>query len=247
RQLVVGVSLPSTRYKDNAQRDAFWRSLIETMEAAPGVESAAVTQAMPFLSDHVAGLSIPGKTPADPNQQPSTNFYAVSPNYFKTVGIPILQGRGIEASDTTSSARVVLISQSIAAKYFGTESPLGQHLTYTQGPNSDQPSEIVGVVGDVKQYGLDSTTTLQVYAPVAQHAYFGSLTMVVRSASGPDAVTASVRGVLSRLDPALPILTARTVSSLVDASVGPRSLTATLLGLFAGMALLLAVIGAYGV
>jgi putative ABC transport system permease protein len=246
RQLVVGVSLPASRYKDDAQRDTFWRSLIAAMEAAPGVESAAVAQALPFVGDHVAGLSIPGKTSTDPQQQPSTNFYAVSPDYFKTMGIPILQGRGITAQDTASSARVAVISQTIATRFFGTESPLGHRLTYSQGPASNEPSEIVGVAGDVKQYGLDSTTTLQVYAPAPQHAYFGGLNMVVRSVSGPDAVTASVRGVLERIDPNLPVFTARSLSSIVDASVGPRRLTTTLLGLFAAMALLLAVIGAYG-
>jgi putative ABC transport system permease protein len=245
RQLIVNMSLPSARYANDEQRVLFWRSLVESVSQAPGVDGAGLGHVVPFVGDHVSGLHIPGKTPEDPQQQPSTNFYAVSPGYFKAMGIPILQGRDIDARDSTTSTRVAVISQTVATRYFGSETPLGHHVIVSQGPNRN-PAEIVGVVGDVKQYGLDSTTTLGVYAPNTQHPYFGSMNLVVRSAATPDALTASVRSVLAKLDPSLPIFPARSLSSIVDASVGPRRLTATLIGLFAGIALLLAVVGTYG-
>jgi putative ABC transport system permease protein len=105
---------------------------------------------------------------------------------------------------------------------------------------------VIGVVGDVKQYGLDAPTTMQVYEPATQHAYFSAMTLVVRSAAAPDTLTASVRRVVHDLDPNLPIATARTMRSLVQSSVGPQRFTTTILGTFAGVALLLAVIGVYG-
>jgi putative ABC transport system permease protein len=140
---------------------------------------------------------------------------------------------------------VTVISKSLADKYFAGMDPLGHAMQVHQGPGT-APSVIVGVVGDVKQYGLDSATTMQAYEPARYHAYFSTLTMLVRTVSEPEAMTASLRGVLREVDPGLPILTARTFISYVDASTSTEQFTTTLLGGFASVALLLAAIGVYG-
>jgi putative ABC transport system permease protein len=245
-ELVVPISLPATRYPDAAARDVFWSGFLERLSDVPGVEAAAVTQSVPFISDYVSVFEIAGITPADTNQSPNTNFYAVSDNYFKAMGIPLLRGRSFGPMDTAKSHNVVVISKTLADRYFATVDPIGRRINNIhQGPQNVD-AEIVGVVGDIKQYGLDAATTLQVYQPERQHGYFSSLTLVVRSMASPDALTHSVRGVLHDMDPNLPIANARTIGSYVDASTGPQRFTTSLLGGFAGIALLLAAIGVYG-
>jgi putative ABC transport system permease protein len=243
--VVVNVSLPSTRYRENERKTAFWASLEERVSALPGVQSAGLSQAFPLLSDHVASLTIAGVTPEDRSQRPSTNFYAVTPGYFKAMGIPLLRGRELLASDVPESQKVCWISKSLADRWFAGQDPIGKRLHISQGPDNDG-SMIAGIVGDIKQYGLDADTTLQVYEPVRQHPYFGGMTLVVRTATGPEGTTAALRRVLKDLDPALPIADARRVSTLLELSVGPRRLTTVLLAGFAGVALLLSAIGVFG-
>jgi putative ABC transport system permease protein len=239
------VSLPSTRYRDNARKAAFWATLEERAAALPGVEAAGLSQAFPLLSDHVGSFYIAGVTPEDSSQRPSTNFYGVTPGFFGAMGIPLLRGRALLPGDVTASQRVCVISKSMADRWFAGQDPIGRRIRVSQGPPSDG-STIVGIVGDIKQYGLDRETTLQVYEPVQQHPYFGGMTLVVRTAAGPAETTAAVRGLLKELDPALPIANARQLSTLLDQSVGPRRLTTVLLGGFAGVALLLSAIGVFG-
>ncbi len=243
--IVVTLSLPTTRYAENARRAAFWAALDERASALPGVEAAGLADAFPLVSDHVAGLEIPGKTPDEPAQRPSTNFYAVTPGYFKAMGITLQRGRLIEASDVTGGERVCVISQSLAARWFASEDPIGKHLRVSQGP-TDNPSRVIGVAADIKQYGLDTPTTLQVYEPVQQHPYFSGMLLVLRTPSAPAEATTALRQLLKEMDPSLPIATARRVSTILDLSVGPRRLTAILLGWFAGVALLLSAIGVFG-
>jgi putative ABC transport system permease protein len=243
--IVVTVSLPDVRYSDNARKAAFWATLDQRASALPGVDGAGLAQAFPLISDHVGTLDIPGKTPEDPTLRPSTNFYAVTPGYFKAMGITLLRGRLIQTSDMTGGERVSVISQSLANRWFAGEDPIGKRIHVSQGPSNDG-SRIVGVVGDIKQYGLDTPTTLQVYEPVQQHPYFGGMLLVVRTSHATADATAELRALLKELDPSLPIGDARRVSTILDRSVGPRRLTAILLGWFAGVALLLSTIGVFG-
>ena len=246
-ELIVPISLPSARYPDASTRDQFWTALLDTVSHLPGVEAIGLTQSVPFISDFVSTFEIAGVTSSDDSKQPTTNFYAVSDNYFKAMGIPLLQGRAFGPTDIAGGQNVVVISKTLADRYFANVDPIGRTITSIhQGPKSPTPAEIVGVVGDIKQYALDATTTLQVYQPARQHGYFSSLTMVVRSAAPPEALTASVRSVLRKIDPNLPIATARTIGSYVDGSTGSQRFTTSLLGTFAGIALLLAAIGVYG-
>jgi putative ABC transport system permease protein len=244
--LMVPISLPDSRYGDDDRRMAFFRTLLDRVSVVPGVDRAALMQPVPFVSDSVSTLSIPGKTPEELTLRPSANFYAVSPGVFQAMGIPLLRGREILPTDGPTTPMVSVISKTIADRYFPNENPIGQRLQISQGTRSNEPSEIVGVVGDVKQYALDMDTTLQVYQAARQHAYFGSLTLIVRSSADPERLTSTLRTAVRELDPTLPVASARTVESAVAASVGARRFTTTLLTGFAIVALLLSAIGVYG-
>ena len=244
--LMVPISLPDSRYGDDDRRMAFFGKLLDRVSAVPGVDRAALMQPVPFVSDSVSTLSIPGKTPEERTLRPSANFYAVSPGSFQAMGIPLLRGRDILPTDGPTSPMVSVISKTLADRYFPNEDPIGQRLQISQGPRGDELSEIVGVVGDVKQYALDTDTTLQVYQAARQHAYFGTLTLIVRSPADPERLTSTLRTAVRELDPTLPVASARTLESVVAASVGARRFTTTLLTGFAIVALLLSAIGVYG-
>ena len=243
--LVVPLSLPSSRYQSDERRIAFWSALLERVTAIPGVERAAAMHTVPFVGDHVGTLTIPGKTAEDQTQRPSTNFYAVTPGLFAAMGVPLLRGRDVQPTDTATSPLVSVISKTIADRYFPNEDPLGKQMKVSQGPR-DELTEIIGVVGDIKQYALDMETTLQVYQPVTQHAYFSTMNLIVRSPSDPERLTSTLRDVVRQLDPSLPVASARSLDAIVTASVGARRFTTTLLAGFAIVALLLSAIGVYG-
>ena len=244
--LMVPISLPESRYGDDERRMAFFQKLLERVGTLPGVERAAAMQPVPFISDYVSTLTIPGKTPEEETARPSANFYAVSPGIFQAMGIPLLRGREILPTDGPASPMVSVISKGLADRYFPNEDPIGKRLQISQGPRSDELSEIVGVVGDVKQWALDMDAPLQVYQAARQHPYFGALTLMVRSSLEPEPLTSSLRAAVREIDPAVPVASARTLGSQVDASVGARRFTTTLLTAFAAVALLLSAIGVYG-
>lgn len=242
--VALSLSLPGDKYKDPATKEQFFATLVARLEAIPGVSAAGGVQAMPLVSDHVAGIEM--DHPAEAGVvSPSCNFFATTPGYLKAMGIPLLSGRDFTPADSSSGAPVALISKSVADRLLPGVDPLGHRMLVTQGPKRIF-AEIVGVVGNVKTYGLDREDTLEAYEPVRQHAYFGSLTMVVRTSLGSDAAAAAVRTVLKDLDPNLPIANVRTVQSIVDASIGDQKFTTLLLGVFSVTALILAAIGVYG-
>jgi len=245
--LVVRLSLPTTRYDTTAARGEFFRELTERLEATGEIDHAAVSPSMPFFGDLVASISVEGRAVA-PADRPSANFYAISPGYFSAMGIPVVRGRGITPADTASSPRVVVVSASLAERLFPGADPLGRRIRISQGP-SDDASQIVGVVGTVKQYSLDASRSLldmQMYEPAAQHAYFPVMHLVMRGAGDPARLVAPLRTVLRGLDPDLPIANPRTYEDAIAASVGSNRFTVRLLGLFALVALTLAVVGLYG-
>ena len=242
----ANVSLPNSRYAQGSPRDHFFSELLSRTRALPGVTAAGLTQSLPMLNDFVSGFEIEGRPPADRQAQPSTNFYAVSPGYFDAMHIPVLRGRGIEEGDRDGSLRVAVINQAMADRQFSGQNPIGKRIKVSQGPSDWR--EIVGVVGDTKQYGLNERTPMQVYEPYRQHPYLSSFSIVVRTgADDPTAMVPGVRGVVRSLDRQLPLSRVRTLDDVVSASIRPQRFSATLIALFGAAALILAAIGVYGV
>ncbi|MBA2306339.1 MAG: ABC transporter permease [Acidobacteria bacterium] len=161
--------------------------------------------------------------------------------------IPLLKGRFITDTDRRGGHRVVVINEALAELHFKGVDPIGHRMRVGQG-NEFEWREIVGVVGTVKQTGLDERPRAQVYEPYLQHPYFSTFSLVVRTTAGPPtAVVPALRAVLGAIDPELPLARVRTLEELVGVTVRPQKFSVTLIGAFGGAALLLAAIGVYGV
>jgi predicted permease len=185
--LTAEIALPQSRYDDSQQQAAFFRQVLARIEALPGVESVGAATPLPFTGDSLYSFIIEGH-PTD--NVPSANYYAVSSDYFGTMGIPLLKGRFFTEADTAESPGVAIINETMARRYFPDEDPIGKRMNITNGPPLLR--EIVGVVGDVKQYGLDTTSPAQMYEPYLQRPSPG-MTLVVRAASEPAGLTNAVR------------------------------------------------------
>jgi putative ABC transport system permease protein len=244
--LAASISLPSSRYAQGSPRDQFFGELLSRTRSLPGVTSVGLTQSIPMLNDFVSGFEVEGQPPANPQTRPSTNFYAVSPGYFEAMHIPLLRGRGIADGDRAGSLRVAVINQTMADRQFAGVNPIGKRIKVSQGPSDWR--EIVGIVGDTKQYGLSERTPMQVYESYLQHPYFSTLSLVVRTgADDPTSIVPGLRGVVRSLDRQLPLSRVRTFDDVVSASIRPQRFSATLIALFGAAALALAAIGVYGV
>lgn len=242
--LAVNVSLPGRKYPNPDQYSTFFVQLIEKVAALPGVFAVGATQALPLQGDYLLGFNIQGRPPDPPGQDKSTNYYAVTPDYFKAMGIPLLRGRLFTEQDGPNSPRVAVINETMARTYFPDEDPIGKGINVTNGP--ERFREIVGIVGDVKQYGLAQPSTLQTYEPYLQ-APFAGVTLVVRSAGNPLALSGAIRSEVLTLDKEQPVSRIRTLDQIVSGSVQQQHFLMILLGAFAAVALILAAVGLYGV
>jgi len=242
--LTASVSLPSRKYPEENQRSAFFQQLLEKVRALPGVQAAGASNVVPLGGDYVLGFVIEGRPPLAPGAGQSTNYYAVSADYFKAMGIPLLRGRVFTEQDTRNSMRVAVISESMAKRVFPNEDPIGKRIHVTNGPTVFR--EIVGIVGDVKHYGLDQDTTLQTYEPYTQQP-FSFMTLVVRTAGDPTNLTSAIRNQVLSIDKEQPVSQVRTLEQRVSTSIAQQRFSMLLLGVFAAVAMVLAAVGIYGV
>jgi predicted permease len=236
--LVAQLNLPRSRYAEPERRVELARRLLAEVATLPGVQAAALTQSLPFVNDFVASVAVEGRRPDPGGQEPNANHYAVTPDYFHALGIPLLAGRGLDERD----AGVVLVNRKLARSFFPDGDAVGARLRIY----GERVREIVGVVGDVKQYGLGDDATFQVYEPLYQQT-FARLGLVVRGGGDPAALTGAIRARLAGIDGRLPLGTPLTLDDAVAASVAHRRFAVALLGVFAAVALALAVVGIYGV
>jgi putative ABC transport system permease protein len=244
RNVWVGfVALPTAQYSDIETRQRFVERLLASLRAVPGFESVTVSGDIPLL---VGGGNATLYSRADGEVLPvdkraTAPSHDVSPGYFKTWGIPVLAGRDFDEHDTADHQNVVLISQSGAKKVFGNENPIGKTLLVT---SFGTPCEIVGIVGDVRSRKVNEADDMEFYRPWAQEN-FPFPTIVVRSNLREDAVTKLVRSTIATVDPGLAIALPQSMNKIVAQALGQTRLMTWLLGIFAGVALLLAAIGIY--
>ncbi|MBO0722945.1 MAG: ABC transporter permease, partial [Blastocatellia bacterium] len=243
--LTASLVLPERKYPEDDQRAAFFKQLAENVAAIPGVQSAGVSQVLPMTGDdYILGFSIEGRPPYALGQEPHTTYYAVSPDYFKAMGIPLLKGRYFTDGDRKGTMRVAIINEAMARKMFPNEDPLGKRINVTNGPVTYR--EIVGIVGDVKQYSLTQENTLQTYEPHTQQP-FGFMSLVVRAKIDPATLAESIRREVLQIDKEQPVDRVKTLAEYVTDSMSQQRFSMTLLGIFAGVAIALAVMGIYGV
>ncbi len=254
RVLTMSLSLPTARYAEGEQIP-FYQELYERIQALPGVRAVGGTNILP-LSDNYSNDAFQIEArPAPEGQRPAAESRSVSPGYFEAMGIPLLRGRIFDERDASGAPRVVVISESMAAKFWPGEDPLGALITYNRGTPEDEQQEIggvgsraiVGIVGDVKHLNLDEEGVPMFYTPQPQEPSFHTMTLVVRSTTPPDSLVSGVTRELASMDREIPLYSVRSLNEVLDRSVGEERFRARLLGLFALVALGLAALGVYAV
>lgn len=237
-------------YETAGDRNAFIREASDNIEAIPGVEGVALTSSVPGATDGVLAsididlrFTIADRAPPPPGQEPVAAISQVSAGYFEVVDMPIVEGRGFEASDDEEAPLVVVINEALARRHFGDRSPLGETLVI--GFNRPAPREIVGVVADVRPRGHESQPRPEAYFPMTQFAT-GSLTFVVEAAADAGGLMVAATDAIWEANPAQAISGAATLESLLDDWLTERSFNLLLMGSLAVIALSLSGIGIYG-
>jgi putative ABC transport system permease protein len=242
----VTINLPRTSYPDRQQRLSFADRLLPKLAALPGLQAVAFSDNLP-LDTGRQGTSffLEGQAPSAPGREQHTNVSTVSPGYFQTMGVPLLQGREFTTADNADAPGVVIISNFLAQRYFPNQNPIGKRLD--MGFRSGTWLQIVGVAADERHESMQAEFRPGMYLPYAQAPSSLPLIVLLRSAIDPASLAAAVRAQVRELDPQLPVYDVKTMAQvLANASARPRFMT-FLLALFAGIAVLLAVIGIYGV
>jgi putative ABC transport system permease protein len=241
---LLRLSLPQKKYAMPEQQIAFANTLLERVKVLPGVQSAGITHSMPLVSDYVLSFNIEGRSGIDPSDLPSTNYYAVTPEYFRAMGIRLVRGRLFTPQDDSKAPRVAIINETMARQHFPNEDPIGKRINISTGP--DAWREIVGIVGDIKQYGIDKATSAQSYEPFAQ-VPFSSVNVVIRTSGSPAALLGALRPVVYAVDKDQPIGAIRPLEEIVADSIARQRFAVTLLAVFSVVALVIAAVGIYGV
>jgi putative ABC transport system permease protein len=246
RILTMRVVLPDSKYGEEHQRVTFFRQAVGRLAGLPGVEAAGAVSFLPMTGPAAATrFRITDRPEPPPGQDHVTDVRVTDENFFRAMGVPLVRGRLYDTREATEARRVAVVNEALARKYFPGEDPIGKSVVVNMGA-SPQPTEIVGIVGDVKHRGLDAEASPTVYWPHPELAYNG-MSLVVRAKGDPTALAAAAQREIQALDPEQPVADVRTMESWLADSVGRARFSALLLGVFAGLALALASVGIYGV
>jgi putative ABC transport system permease protein len=247
RVLTARVTLPATRYQQPPDSIAFFQNAVVRIRSLPGVQSAAGVSFLPMAGPGIGTgfYRLDRPRPAD-GQMPSTQVRPVTPQFFRTMGIPHRGGRDFTDAETADSPPVAVVSEGLVRDHLAGEDPIGKRLHVSVGRAEGMQVEIVGVVGDIRMASLDSETRNAIYIPHSQLP-IGLMTFVVRTNVEPLSLANSIASVVRGLDAELPLADVKTMDAVVDATIArPRTVSA-LLTAFAVMALVLAAVGVYGV
>jgi putative ABC transport system permease protein len=243
------LSFTGPKYSGFARHTDVMARYVQTLhriESLPGVKGVAGANDLPLEGqDTTSYPSFEGHTAVAANERVLVGMHAVTPGYFRAMGIPLLGGREFNDGDIFTSSQVIVINQAMAQRIWPGEDPIGKHMRLFVGKTSPA-EEVIGVVGNVKHNGLQAEASLDAYAGFAQHSwpYMG---LAVRASNSPEALLTSVRGIVAEFDPDLSVFGVRSMDQVVAESLGTRRLTLALTGGFALLALALAWIGVYGV
>ena len=249
--LIADIPVSPVAHANATERMGFFDRIIERATALPGVRSAAAASFLPVSGNGaVIHFNIEGRPPKTPHEYIMANYRAVSPAYLNVLGMPLLNGRWVSAADNENAPAVVVINSTMAKTYFPNESALGKHLQLGATPDKNEPwMEVVGVVGDVKQ-SLATEAPTEMYVPFRQGnkvlPVFG-LSLVLRTSNDPRSLTGSLATAIHEIDGNQPLVRVRTMEENVAASVAQPRFRTVLLAILAGLALLIASVGIYGV
>ncbi len=251
RVLTSRLDLNFSRYTSPSDYRTFEDRLLEKLSVLPGVQSAALSGTFPLNEGGVqtSRFRIEGRAVSSPEALPRADFEQVSPDYFRTIAVPMVRGRAFLGTDRPETPRVAIINQSGARRFFPGEDPIGKRIQIannTPGPANDVWIEIVGVVGDIRQYALSKPPVEQIYVALAQYPAL-SATCLIRTTSAPAQTTRQLREAVHAIGPEQPVDRFRTLEEVVAGSLESPRLTALLLALFAGLAVLITAAGIVGV
>jgi predicted permease len=247
--LTMEYRVPRTKYPQGPQQWNFHREVVERVRVLPGVESASVVLALPYSGNGGSATFVPLDRPEPPKgQEPLAQRNTADSFYFKTMQIPLLAGRVFTEQDQAGTSPVAVINQTMAKRYWPNEDPIGKQIRLpdTSATQTISAATIVGIVGDIKHYGLDEKSLPQIYIDYAQNPFIFA-TLVVRTRTDPMSMSNAVRNAVWSVDKDQPVWKVRTLQSLIDTSIGPRRFVMWLLAGFSVLALLLATVGLYGV
>jgi putative ABC transport system permease protein len=241
--LTARIDLPNP-YAQPEKKQQFFEQLQQRIAALPGVEAVGLVTELPLARQSADfKFKIEGRPEPLPGQDPNADIRAVNHDYFGAMRIPLLKGRYFTEADVRDNAKVVLISEELARLYFAGENPVGQRIL-RGAPGTAPYEEIIGVVGDVRHRGLDSVLRQTIYSPSLR---LGFTNLVIRTTNDPVSLAAALRREVAAIDPNQPVANIKTMERWVSESVAQPRFRTLLLGLFSGAALLLAMVGIYGV
>jgi putative ABC transport system permease protein len=244
--LTLNLVLPGAKYREQPQRAAFYNDLVQRVKAYPGVESAAAVNYLPLgganSSDSYLVEGVPEPAPGDENEG---RYRVCTPDYFRTMGIPLLKGRSFTDQDKAGTTPVVVVNETLARKHWAGEDPIGKRIRFYGPPERTQWMEIVGVVEDVK-HELNLPVTPEYYLPHAQDPW-NAMVLVARTRVEPGSLASALRQQVWAIDKDQPVFDIRTMQEVRSTSVALYSFSSVMLAIFAAVALVLASVGIYGV
>ena len=243
--LTAKITLPRERYKDADSAIRFYEQVLERVKNVPGVQTAALISHLPVEETGYNGnISVADKT-YPPNESPLVEYRVVSDDYFQTAGVPLLRGRLFSKQEGDDKHPVLVINEAMARQVWPSEDPIGKQIT------DDPKATVIGVVGDVKNRGMLRQSVPEMYAPYTVKDFWPdmrwNMRLLVRSTLDTNSIAAAVRREVQVVDPAQPIYAVQGMDLVIDNTVRDKSVNTTLLSVFAGVSLLLALIGVYGV
>jgi putative ABC transport system permease protein len=245
--LAASFSLPDSQYKSDEQKGIFVQQLVTKVSALPGIQAAGFKN--PLLGGAQTGFMVEGRPKPEPGKELSADFARITPGAMESMGIRLLRGRFFNDGDNGPSTKVIIIDEQMAQQNWPGQDPTGKHMVLAIGPEPHGTipwMTVVGVVRQVKNYGVDGPSRVEAYVPNAQ--FPGSAgNLVLRSRQDPEQLVSAVRRTIHSLDPNMPLYDVSTLRDVSEENVAPRKLSVFLLSLFSGIALVLAVLGIYGV
>ena len=236
--------IPRNKYNKSDTQWDFHRQVTEQVGQIPGVTSVALVRGLPFSGNGgTTSIVFPDRELPERGKEPEVLFNTVTANYFDTIGIPLLKGRSFNSEDQAKSSSVVIINQFMAERFWPGVDPIGKQIKFVEGDNT---ATIVGVVGNAKQFYIDEAQRSQLYSAYSQTPGIFA-TLVIRTTVEPLSITEQVRQAVWRVDPDQPMWKIRTAEYLVNRNLSDRKFLMALMGIFAGIALLLSMVGLYGV
>jgi putative ABC transport system permease protein len=246
--LTMKIVLPEPKYEEMERRSAFYTELINRVQSLAGVRSAAVTSNLPlYRQGNSIGVGIEGQPDPPPGQERIVVTRIISPGYFDTMSIPILRGRGLTEQDTETTPNVVVVSETMARRYWPGEDAVGKRIAAGRIRSPEDWIQVVGVVKDVRQFELNAEPRPQMYLTYRQAGFFDSRDLVVKTDVDPASMAATVRKAVWEIDKDQPVSNIQTMDEILADSIARQRFSMLLLAIFAAVALVLAGVGIYGV